>query len=178
MALRESWTNIHLHICLFHSWQIFTYLPLYDNKYFCVCSLLQICLYNTYLFIFDEEVILSPTPVYYLPDPSFLEGGYVIQREWYEMIITWWNDILISNIHNHHHDHDHHHSSIADRALSRWGGGQEGWSDSNCRRDAAGCTHDADGDIYIMMKCLSVCLSVTKNDHFLLGVSCNHLNPP
>ena len=62
MALRESWTNIHLHICLFHSWQIFTYLPLYDNKYFCVCSLWQICLYNTYLFIFDEEVILSPTP--------------------------------------------------------------------------------------------------------------------
>ena len=34
------------------------------------------------------------------------------------------------------------------------------------------------GDIYIMMKCLSVCLSVTKNDHFLLGVSCDHLNPP
>ena len=33
-------------------------------------------------------------------------------------------------------------------------------------------------DIYIMMKCLSVCLSVTKNDHFLLGVSCNHLNHP
>ena len=31
------------------------------------------------------------------------------------------------------------------------------------------------GDIYIMMH---VCLSVTKNDHFLLGVSCNHLNPP
>ena len=24
-----------------------------------------------------------------------------------------------------------------------------------------------DGDIYIMVKCLSVCLSVTKNDHFL-----------
>ena len=34
------------------------------------------------------------------------------------------------------------------------------------------------GDIYIMMKCLSVCLSVTKNHHFLLWVSCNHLNPP
>ena len=33
-------------------------------------------------------------------------------------------------------------------------------------------------DIYIMMKCLSVCLSVTKNHHFLLGVSCNHLNHP
>ena len=33
---------------------------------------------------------------------------------------------------------------------------------------------DAD-DIYIMMH---VCLFVTKNDHFLLGVSCNHLNPP
>ena len=31
-----------------------------------------------------------------------------------------------------------------------------------------------DDDIYIMMQCLSV----TKNDHFLLGVSCNHLNPP
>ena len=32
-----------------------------------------------------------------------------------------------------------------------------------------------EGDIYIMMH---VCLFVTKNDHFLLGVSCNHLNPP
>ena len=37
---------------------------------------------------------------------------------------------------------------------------------------------DDDDDIYIMMKCLSVCLSVTKNDHFLLEVSCNHLNHP
>ena len=35
-----------------------------------------------------------------------------------------------------------------------------------------------DDDIYIMMKCVSVCLSVTKNHHFLLGVSCNHLNHP
>ena len=35
---------------------------------------------------------------------------------------------------------------------------------------------DGDGDdIYIMMH---VCLFVTKNDHFLLGVSCDHLNPP
>ena len=37
---------------------------------------------------------------------------------------------------------------------------------------------DGDGvgdDIYIMM---SVCLSVTKNHHFLLGVSCDHLNYP
>ena len=34
---------------------------------------------------------------------------------------------------------------------------------------------DGDGDIYIMVKCLSVCLSVTKNHHFLLGVSCNRL---
>ena len=33
-----------------------------------------------------------------------------------------------------------------------------------------------DDDIYIMMKCLSVCLSVTKNHHFLLGVSCDYLN--
>ena len=32
---------------------------------------------------------------------------------------------------------------------------------------------DIEDDIYIMMKCLSV----TKNHHFLLGVSCNHLNP-
>ena len=32
---------------------------------------------------------------------------------------------------------------------------------------------DDEDDIYIMMQCLSV----TKNDHFLLGVSCNHLNP-
>ena len=30
-------------------------------------------------------------------------------------------------------------------------------------------------DIYIMM---SVCVFVTKNHQFLLGVSCNHLNPP
>ena len=37
---------------------------------------------------------------------------------------------------------------------------------------------DDGGDIYIMMKCVSVCLSVTKNHHFLLGVSCNHLNHP
>ena len=29
-------------------------------------------------------------------------------------------------------------------------------------------------DIYIMMQCLFV----TKNEHFLLGVSCNHLNHP
>ena len=34
---------------------------------------------------------------------------------------------------------------------------------------------DEDDDIYIMMH---VCLFVTKNDHFLLGVSCNHLNHP
>ena len=27
-------------------------------------------------------------------------------------------------------------------------------------------------------ECLFVCVFVTKNDHFLLGVSCNHLNPP
>ena len=31
-----------------------------------------------------------------------------------------------------------------------------------------------DDDIYIMMKCMCV----TKNHHFLLGVSCNHLNHP
>ena len=34
---------------------------------------------------------------------------------------------------------------------------------------------DGNDDIYIMMH---VCLFVTKNEHFLLGVSCNHLNPP
>ena len=34
---------------------------------------------------------------------------------------------------------------------------------------------DDDDDIYIMMH---VCLSVMKNHHFLLGVSCNHLNHP
>ena len=35
--------------------------------------------------------------------------------------------------------------------------------------------YDDDGDIYIMMKFLSVCcLCVTKNHYFLLGVSCNH----
>ena len=33
---------------------------------------------------------------------------------------------------------------------------------------------DDDDDIYIMMQCLFV----TKNEHFLLGVSCNHLNHP
>ena len=34
---------------------------------------------------------------------------------------------------------------------------------------------DDDDDIYIMMQ---FCLFVTKNEHFLLSVSCNHLNPP
>ena len=34
---------------------------------------------------------------------------------------------------------------------------------------------DCDDDIYIMMKCVCVCVFVTKNDHFLLGLSCNHL---
>ena len=32
---------------------------------------------------------------------------------------------------------------------------------------------EEDDDMYIMMKCLCVCLFVTKNDHFLLGVH-NH----
>ena len=41
------------------------------------------------------------------------------------------------------------------------------------RRKRAG-HHDKVDDIYIMMKCLSV----TKNHHFLLGVSCNHLSHP
>ena len=31
-----------------------------------------------------------------------------------------------------------------------------------------------DDDIYIMMQCVFV----TKNHHFLLGVSCDHLNYP
>ena len=34
--------------------------------------------------------------------------------------------------------------------------------------------NDKNSDIYIMMKCLFVCVFVTKNHHFLLGVSCNH----
>ena len=34
---------------------------------------------------------------------------------------------------------------------------------------------DGNDDIYIMMH---VCLFVKKNEHFLLEVSCNHLNPP
>ena len=33
--------------------------------------------------------------------------------------------------------------------------------------DDAYVNYNDDGDIYIMVKCLSVCLSVTKNDHFL-----------
>ena len=34
-----------------------------------------------------------------------------------------------------------------------------------------GTSDDDDGDdIYIMMKCLSVCLFVTKNEHFLVGL--------
>ena len=33
---------------------------------------------------------------------------------------------------------------------------------------------DDNDDIYIMMQCLCV----TKNHHFLLGVSCDHLNYP
>ena len=40
------------------------------------------------------------------------------------------------------------------------------------------------GELVMMMMMIyilwwvSVCVFVTKNDHFLLGVSCNHLNPP
>ena len=37
---------------------------------------------------------------------------------------------------------------------------------------------DDDNDDYIYYDEVSVCLSVTKNHHFLLGVSCNHLNHP
>ena len=37
---------------------------------------------------------------------------------------------------------------------------------------------DDDDDIYIMVKCLFVCMFVTKNHHFFLLVSCNHLNHP
>ena len=40
--------------------------------------------------------------------------------------------------------------------------------------DGTEVNKDVDGDIYIMMQCLCV----TKNEHFLLGVSCNHLNYP
>ena len=40
--------------------------------------------------------------------------------------------------------------------------------------DGDGDGNDGDGDdIYIMMQCLCV----TKNEHSLLGVSCNHLLP-
>ena len=34
--------------------------------------------------------------------------------------------------------------------------------------------NDKNSDIFIMMKCVFVCVFVTKNHHFLLGVSCNH----
>ena len=44
------------------------------------------------------------------------------------------------------------------------GDGDEGEDDDD--------EEDDDYDIYIMMQ---FCLFVTKNDHFLLGVSCNHL---
>ena len=53
---------------------------------------------------------------------------------------------------------------------------QQGQPDNGRIEDIDDIDHDDDVDIYIMMKCLSVCLSVTKNDHFLMGVSCNHLN--
>ena len=42
-------------------------------------------------------------------------------------------------------------------------GGDEGGDDVDDDYD----DEDDGGDIYIMVKCLSVCLSVTKNDHFL-----------
>ena len=47
--------------------------------------------------------------------------------------------------------------------------------DMNCKKGTDNDGIISDDDIYIMMH---VCLFVTKNDHFLLGVSCNHLNPP
>ena len=41
--------------------------------------------------------------------------------------------------------------------------------DDDCYGDGGvGDDGDDDDDKYIMVKCLSVCLSVTKNDHFLL----------
>ena len=48
---------------------------------------------------------------------------------------------------------------------------------SGCQRPSSSfldLDHDGDNqaegdDIYIMMKCLSVCLFVTKNEHFLVG---------
>ena len=58
-----------------------------------------------------------------------------------------------------------------DRAIGEDDGGEEedGYDvDHQIRKNFVD-----DDDIYIMMQCLSV----TKNDHFLLGVSCNHLNP-
>ena len=63
-------------------------------------------------------------------------------------------------------DHDYHECADGD------GADNDGANDDGQDDDV----HDNDGaDIYIMMH---VCLFVTKNDHFLLGVSCDHLNPP
>ena len=44
-----------------------------------------------------------------------------------------------------------------------------------CGDDHCDDGEDDDDDIYIMMQCLSVC---HENHHFLLGVSCDHLNYP
>ena len=47
--------------------------------------------------------------------------------------------------------------------------------------DGEGGDDDEEGggdDIYVYYDAVFVCVSVTKNDHFLLGVSCNHLNHP
>ena len=55
------------------------------------------------------------------------------------------------------------------------GGGYDDEADDEDDDDSGHHEQDGGGDIYIMM---SVCLSVTKNHHFLLGVSCDHLNYP
>ena len=52
-----------------------------------------------------------------------------------------------------------------------WAGGELGLIDDDD-------DDDDDDDIYIMVKCLFVCMFVTKNHHFFLLVSCNHLNHP
>ena len=53
--------------------------------------------------------------------------------------------------------------------VSRTGRGEEDYEDF-CGFDDDDDGDDDDDDIYIMMKCMCV----TKNHHFLLGVSCNH----
>ena len=104
------------------------------------------------------------------PRRNFLEKREVVAAESHSILRT-----VPSRPGDHDDNNDNDDNSNNDDDI--YGDDDDGNSDNDDdnSEDDDNCNN---GDIYIMMKCLSVCLSVTKNHHFLLGVSCDHLNYP